>query len=86
MQLHDHAIVPKHVYNMDETGVPLSVLNYLNVPVGRQDLLILRCAEVRRASVTAVEANVALSKYTNLSNVSANVQIRQTRQWGITQQ
>jgi hypothetical protein len=37
-ELHDPAIVPENVYNMDETGVLLGVLNSLKVLVSKQDL------------------------------------------------
>lgn len=37
-ELSDPAIVPENVYNMDETGVLLSVLSSLKVLVSKQDL------------------------------------------------
>jgi hypothetical protein len=35
--LEDPSIEPGNVYNMDETGVMLSMLNSVKVPVGRDD-------------------------------------------------
>lgn len=54
-QLHDPAIIPENVYNMDETGALLSVLSSLKVLVRKQDLTNYRGAGVQRALVTAVE-------------------------------
>ena len=54
-ELHDPAIVPENVYNMDETGVLLSVLSSLKVLVSKQDLRKCRGAGVQRTLVTAVE-------------------------------
>jgi hypothetical protein len=56
-ELHDPAIVPENVYNMDETGVLLSVLSSLKVLVSKQDLTNCRGAGVRRTLVTAVECS-----------------------------
>jgi hypothetical protein len=47
-ELHDPAIVPENVYNMDETGVLLSVLSSLKVLVSKQDLRKCRGAGVQR--------------------------------------
>jgi DDE superfamily endonuclease len=54
-ELHDPAIVPENVYNMDETGVLLSVLSSLKVLVSRQDLRNCRGAGVQRTLITAIE-------------------------------
>ena len=54
-ELDDPSIVPENVYNMDETGVLLSVLNSLKVLVGRDDLRKHRAVAVKRSLVTAVE-------------------------------
>jgi hypothetical protein len=51
-ELHDPAIVPGNVYNMDETGVLLSVLSSLKVLVSKQDLRNCRGAGVKRTLVT----------------------------------
>jgi hypothetical protein len=53
-ELHDPAIVPENVYNMDETGVLLSVLSSLKVLVSKQDLRKCRGAGVQRTLVTTV--------------------------------
>jgi hypothetical protein len=54
-ELHDPTIVPENVYNMDETGVLLSVLCSLKVLVSKEDLKNCRGAGVQRTLVTAVE-------------------------------
>jgi hypothetical protein len=54
-ELADPAILPENVYNMDETGVLLSVLNSLKVLVGKDDLRKHRGTTVKRTLVTAVE-------------------------------
>lgn len=54
-ELHDPAIIPENVYNMDETGVLLSVLSSLKVLVSKEDLRNCRGAGVKRILVTAVE-------------------------------
>lgn len=54
-ELHDPNIVPENVYNMDETGVLLSVLSSLKVLVSKHDLRHCRGAGVKRTLVTAIE-------------------------------
>ena len=54
-ELSNPAIVPENVYNMDETGVLLSVLGSLKVLVSRQNLKNYRGAGVKRTLVTAIE-------------------------------
>jgi hypothetical protein len=54
-ELADPAILPENVYNMDETGVLLSVLNSLKVLVGKDDLRKHRGTTVKRTLVTAIE-------------------------------
>ncbi|KAJ5471897.1 hypothetical protein N7539_008466 [Penicillium diatomitis] len=54
-ELADPAILPGNVYNMDEAGVLLSVLNSLKVLVGKDDLRKHRGTTVKRTLVTAVE-------------------------------
>jgi hypothetical protein len=54
-QLSDPVIVPENVYNMDETGVLLSVLTSLKVLVGTDDLRSYRGAGVKRTLITAIE-------------------------------
>jgi hypothetical protein len=54
-ELNNPAIMAENVYNMDETGVLLSVLNSLKVLVSKNDLRTYRGAGVKRTLVTAVE-------------------------------
>jgi hypothetical protein len=54
-ELADPAILQENVYNMDETGVLLSVLNSLKVLVGKDDLRKHRGTTVKRTLVTAVK-------------------------------
>jgi hypothetical protein len=53
-ELNDPAILQENVYNMDETGVLLSVLSSLKVLIGKDDLNC-RGAGVKRTVVTAIE-------------------------------
>jgi len=53
--LQDPAILPENVYNMDETGVMLSMLGSVKVLVGRDDIRGYRGAGVKRTMVTAIE-------------------------------
>lgn len=48
-------ILPENVYNMDETGVMLSMLGSLKVLVGKDDLRTYRGAGIKRTMVTAIE-------------------------------
>jgi hypothetical protein len=48
-------ILPENVYNMDETGIMLSMLNSVKVLVGEDDTHAYRGARVKRTMVTAVE-------------------------------
>jgi hypothetical protein len=52
--LQDPAVVPENFYNMDETGVMLSMLSCVKVLVGRDDLRDYRGAGVKRTMVTAI--------------------------------
>lgn len=54
-ELSDPAITPDNVYNMDETGVLLSVQGSLKVLVSDQDPRNYRGAGVKRELVTAIE-------------------------------
>jgi len=49
------AVLAENTYNMDETGVLLSVLSSLKVLVGRQELKAYRGAGVKRTLITAIE-------------------------------
>ena len=76
-ELHDPAIVPENVYNMDETGVLLSVLSSLKVLVSKQDLRNCRGAGVQRTLVTTVEsvpADGALGPHTQRLNSTLRIQ------------
>ena len=53
--LQDPAVRPENVYNMDETGVMLSMLGSIKVLVGKDDLRNFRGAGVKRTMVTAIE-------------------------------
>jgi hypothetical protein len=54
-ELQDPVILPENVYNMDETGVMLSMLGSLKVFVGKNDLRAYRGAGVKRTVMTAIE-------------------------------
>ncbi|KAF2647885.1 DDE-domain-containing protein, partial [Lophiostoma macrostomum CBS 122681] len=51
----DPAILSENVYNMDETGVMLSMLGSVKVLVGKDDLRDYRGAGVKQTTVTAIE-------------------------------
>jgi hypothetical protein len=53
--LYEPDVLPENVYNMDETGVMLSMLNSVKVLVGKEDTHAYRGARVKRTMVTAVE-------------------------------
>jgi len=53
--LQDPAVLPQNVYNMDETGVMLSMLGSVKVLLGKDDRRDYRCAGVERTVVTAIE-------------------------------
>ena len=62
-ELDNPAIMPENVYNMDETGVLLSVLNSLKVLVGSHNLRKHRAVAVKRSLITAVECISTNSKW-----------------------
>ena len=53
--IQDPAILQENVYNMDETGVMLSMLGSVKVLIGKNDLRDYRGAGVKRTMVTAIE-------------------------------
>jgi hypothetical protein len=53
--LQNPAVLPENVYNMDETGVMLSMLGSVKVLVGKDDRRNYRGGGVKRTMVTAVE-------------------------------
>ena len=52
--LEDPAILPENVYNMDETGVMLSMLGSVKVLLGQDDPRDYRGAAIKRTTVTAI--------------------------------
>jgi Tc5 transposase DNA-binding domain len=60
--LQDPAILPENVYNMDETGVMLSMLGSIKVLVSKDDLQGYKGARVKRIVITAIECISANSK------------------------
>ena len=53
--LQDPAILPRNVYNIDETGVMLCMLGSIQVPVSKDDPRGYRGAGIKRTIVTAIE-------------------------------
>ena len=53
--LQDPNVLPENTYNMDETGVMLSMLGSVKVLVSKSDLRDYRGAGVKRTMVTAIE-------------------------------
>ncbi len=60
--LQDLAVLPENVYNIDETGVMLYMLNSVKVLVSKDDLRDYRGADVQRTMVTAIECISASGK------------------------
>jgi hypothetical protein len=56
-------IVPENVYNMDETGIMLSMLGSAKVLVSKDDRRDYRGAGVKRTTVTAIECISASGEY-----------------------
>lgn len=61
--LQDQTVLPENVYNMDETGVMLSMLGSVKVLVSKDDLRSYRGARVKRTVVTAIECISADGRY-----------------------
>jgi hypothetical protein len=61
--LEDPAILPENVYNMDETGVMLSMLGSVKVLLGKDDPRDYRGAVVKRTTVTAIECISANGRF-----------------------
>jgi hypothetical protein len=53
--LQDPAVLPENVYNMDDTGVMLSILGSIKVLLGKDDPRDYRGAIVKCIIVTAIE-------------------------------
>ena len=62
-ELADPQIHSENTYNMDETGVLLSVLNSLKVLVGKDELRDYRGVGVKRTLITAIECISADGRY-----------------------
>ena len=58
--LQDPSILPKNAYNIDETGVMLSMLGSVKVLVGQDDIRGHRGAGVKQTMVTAMSASVLI--------------------------
>jgi hypothetical protein len=61
--LEEPTVLDENVYNMDETGVMLSMLGSVKVLAGREDLRNYRGARVKRTVVTAIECISAENRY-----------------------
>jgi hypothetical protein len=61
--LQDSAVLAENVYNMDETGVMLSIPGSVKVLVGKDDRRNYRGARVKRTTVTAIECISAGGRY-----------------------
>ncbi|KAK7177908.1 transposase [Paraphaeosphaeria sporulosa] len=64
--LSDPAILAENVYNMDETGIMLSMLGAVKVLVGKNDTRDYRGARVKRKMVTSIECISADDSYISL--------------------
>lgn len=53
--LQDPTVVTENVYNMDETGVVLSMPGSVKVLIGKNDVRDYRGARIKRTTVTAIE-------------------------------
>jgi hypothetical protein len=63
--LRDPAILAENVYNMDETGVMLSMPGSVKVLVGKDDMRDCRGVRVKRTTITAIECISADGRYLN---------------------
>jgi hypothetical protein len=63
--LQDLKIAPENVFNMDETGVMLSMPGSVKVLIGKNDIQGYRGARVKRTVVTAIECISADGRYLN---------------------
>jgi hypothetical protein len=62
-ELASSEVLVENTYNMDETGVLLSVLNSLKVLVGKNELKTYRGAGVKRTLITSIECISADGRY-----------------------
>jgi hypothetical protein len=63
--LQDPAILAKNVYNMDETGIMLSMPGTVKVLVGKDDMRDYRGARIKRTTITAIECISADGRFLN---------------------
>jgi hypothetical protein len=63
--LQDPAVLAENVYNMDETGMMLSMLGSVKVLVSKYDKRDYRGARVKRITVTAIECISGDGRYLN---------------------
>jgi hypothetical protein len=63
--LQDPAVLVEDVYNMDETGVILSIPSSVKVLVSKHDKRDYKGARVKRITVTAIECISGDSRYLN---------------------
>jgi hypothetical protein len=64
-ELWNAEILPENVYNMDETGIMLSMLGSIKVLVGKDDRRDYRGVGVKRTMVTTIECVSASGEYLN---------------------
>lgn len=64
--LQDPTILPKNVYNMDESGVMLSMPSSVKVLIGKNNIRDYRGARIKRTTVTAIECISADGRYLTL--------------------
>ena len=64
-ELASPVVLAENTYNVDETGVLLSILNSLKVLVGRYELKTHKGAGVKRTLITVIEYISADSRYLN---------------------
>jgi hypothetical protein len=63
--LRDPAILAENIYNIDETGVILSILSSIKVLIGRDNKRKHRGAHVKQKIVTTVKCISADGRYLN---------------------
>lgn len=63
--LRDPAVLAENVYNMDETGVMLSMLGSIKVIIGKDNKRKHRGARVKRTTATAIECISGDGRYLN---------------------
>jgi hypothetical protein len=62
-ELSGREVPPKITYNMNETGVLLSLLNWIKVLVGKNEMKTYRRTGVKRTLITVVECISANGHY-----------------------